>query len=343
MRYNNTERLGVIETDRIVTKYIGWIFREQPIIDVGLDAIIEQSIDGNPTGKFIALQIKSGAGNFHLSENKIVHYVSHIHYNYWLNLDIPIILVAHFPDTEKTFWQVINEHTFKKTKKKWKIEIPTYQEFNEKSKPKLTKILSNNYKTSFAFELYKGKIEPETLYDIIENMECISECTNSVMKIVDLIYELKDYTDNFNAKLNIFSSEGLSDKDFKVIASIKGFGRTLNQTSKRLENEIELYSQLFSEGFYAYEKAISINYLITNDKQKLESAKQSIETIPIGVDSALSGLDVMREGVFSLPKKYSVLKEARALLLDVLDLMSIELNESKQMAERMINSINNQK
>ena len=72
-------------------------------------------------------------------------------------------------------------------------------------------------------------------------MECISECTNSVMKIVDLIYELKDYTDNFNTKLNTFTSEGLSDKDFKVIASIKGFGRALNQTSKRLENEIELY------------------------------------------------------------------------------------------------------
>lgn len=42
MRYNFTERLGVIETDRIVTKTLGWIFREQPIVDVGLDPIIEQ-------------------------------------------------------------------------------------------------------------------------------------------------------------------------------------------------------------------------------------------------------------------------------------------------------------
>ncbi len=63
MRYNKTERLGVIETDRIVTKEIDWIFREQPIVDVGLDAIIEQSEDGNPTGKFLAVQIKSEYGN----------------------------------------------------------------------------------------------------------------------------------------------------------------------------------------------------------------------------------------------------------------------------------------
>ena len=70
MRYARTERLGVIETDRIITKEIGWIFRERPIVDVGLDAIIEQSEDGNPKGKFLAVQIKTGKGNFQVSEKK---------------------------------------------------------------------------------------------------------------------------------------------------------------------------------------------------------------------------------------------------------------------------------
>ena len=63
-RYNRTERSGVIETDRIVTNQFGWIFREQPIVDVGIDALIEQVEDGNPTGRFLAVQIKTGAGNF---------------------------------------------------------------------------------------------------------------------------------------------------------------------------------------------------------------------------------------------------------------------------------------
>ncbi|WP_185965592.1 DUF4365 domain-containing protein, partial [Flavobacterium zepuense] len=65
-RYSNIERLGVIETDRIITKELGWIFREQPITDVGLDAIIEQVENGEPLGKFIALQIKTGEGNFYI-------------------------------------------------------------------------------------------------------------------------------------------------------------------------------------------------------------------------------------------------------------------------------------
>ena len=63
-RYRKTERLGVVETDRIVTKYLGWIFREQPVVDVGIDALIEESEEGYPKGRFLAAQIKTGKGNF---------------------------------------------------------------------------------------------------------------------------------------------------------------------------------------------------------------------------------------------------------------------------------------
>ncbi len=83
-RYSPTETIGVHAVGYIVAKELGWIFREQPIVDVGVDAIIEQCEDGNPTGRFIAVQIKSGAGNFYISKNKnrITYDASHIHYNY---------------------------------------------------------------------------------------------------------------------------------------------------------------------------------------------------------------------------------------------------------------------
>ena len=47
MRYSSTERLGVIATETQVTENIGWIFREQPIADVGIDAILEQVENGD--------------------------------------------------------------------------------------------------------------------------------------------------------------------------------------------------------------------------------------------------------------------------------------------------------
>ena len=49
MRYNKLERIGVNAFEKAILD-IGWIFREQPIVDVGIDAIIEQSEDGEPKG-----------------------------------------------------------------------------------------------------------------------------------------------------------------------------------------------------------------------------------------------------------------------------------------------------
>lgn len=343
MRYDKTERLGVIESDRIITKEIGWIFREQPIIDVGLDAIIEQSEDGNPTGKFLAVQIKTGKGNFQVSEKKITYYVSNIHYNYWLNLDIPIILIAHFPESEKTYWQHIDESTLKKTKKHWKTEIPIYQELNAKSKNYLEDILSAKTTKSFVFELYKGKVDPDTIFDLVEDVNCIADSVVSVRKFVDLLLGLKDKTDSFNADLRKLSDRGLSDNNLEVKASIKGFARQINISSKSIESEIEIFSKLYSVGFYAFEKVILLQYLFTNDYKEFEEAKNSIRIIPSSIGEALKGISEMRTGVSKLPNKFSVLKEAKMLFLEVIDMIIIEYTDAKSIAEKIINGLENNK
>jgi len=342
-RYTNIERLGVIETDRIVTKYLGWIFREQPIVDVGLDALIEQSEEGDPKGRFLAAQIKTGAGNFYVSEKKLTYYVSHIHYNYWLNLEIPIILIAHIPETEKTYWQIISEETFKKAKRRWKIEIPKKQEFNEKSKSRLTQILSIKNQKNFVFDLYNGKIEPNNLFDFAENTECIGDSVKCVMNIVDSITDLRIKTDEFNKKLGDFNDKGLSDRDPQVKASIKGFGKDINICSKRLEREIELFSELYSEGFYAYEQVVLYHYLFTKDNENLYLALDSLQGIPNSVDEAIDGINVMRNGVSKLPNKYAVLKEAKKVFLEIIDLIINEFSESKKMANDIREKIENKK
>jgi hypothetical protein len=53
-RYDPAERLGVAEVGQIVQRDLGWIFREQPVADVGIDAHIEQVEEsGFPTGKLL--------------------------------------------------------------------------------------------------------------------------------------------------------------------------------------------------------------------------------------------------------------------------------------------------
>ena len=46
-RYSTTERIGVNAVEHIVLHELGWIFREQPIVDMGIDAHIERVDDGS--------------------------------------------------------------------------------------------------------------------------------------------------------------------------------------------------------------------------------------------------------------------------------------------------------
>ncbi|MHB8064874.1 MAG: DUF4365 domain-containing protein [Ruminiclostridium sp.] len=64
MKTIHTERIGVSHVASIVHEKMGWIFREQPIADYGIDAQIEIANHECPTGKLIALQIKSGESYF---------------------------------------------------------------------------------------------------------------------------------------------------------------------------------------------------------------------------------------------------------------------------------------
>lgn len=336
MRYTNTERLGVIEVDKIITKDIGWIFREQSVSDVGIDAIIEEVENNNPTGKLIAVQIKTGKGNFHLSEKKITYYTSIIHYNYWLSLNIPVLLIAHIPESEETYWIEINEKSLKKTKKKWKIEIPLSHKFNESSKNKLIKIISN-LRTE-QFELYKGNTENESIYDIAEKVECIAESTNSIMKIVDIIHELKGHTDSFNSKLIEFNERNLLINSPEVKARLKGFGRNLNLASNRLENEIKLFAATFSEGIISYQKTTGVFYSLVKNKNILDKFVESIKGLPESIINANSGIAIMRNGVYKLPKKIALLKDSRETLLEVIDTLTYELDIAKEMINKIIDS-----
>jgi hypothetical protein len=335
MRYNQTERLGVVETDLIVTKKLRWIFREQPIVDVGIDGLIEESDDQNPTGKFLSVQIKSGESHFHKSSDFIVYYVSNIHYHYWLNLDLPIILIAHFPEKEQTYWQQINKKNLKRTQKRWKIEIPLNQKFDENAKAKLTKLLYDRTNNHAVLELFKGRVSDETIYDIVEDTECIGDSADVIIKIGEIITELQYKTDSFNTKLRTYVEQEFSDKSPQVIAGIKGFSKDLNITSRRLEREIDLYTELYSQGFFAFEQMSIISYKISKRTEEFDFALSKLKGIPKSIDYALEGIKTMRIGIAKLPTKFSALKASRNLLLEVVDMILSEFSESKSMTEKI--------
>lgn len=132
-RYSETERIGVNAVETVVLNDLGWIFREQPIADMGIDAHIEL-VDEEPTGKLIGVQIKTGKGNFHETKDGYTYYGNDTHLNYWNNHSLPVILVAHIPETQETLWVLVNQHTATKTKAGWKIDIPKTATFGADSR-----------------------------------------------------------------------------------------------------------------------------------------------------------------------------------------------------------------
>ena len=337
-RYTNTERLGVIETDKIVTKNLQWIFREQSITDVGIDAMIEQVENGNPTGKFIALQIKSGEGNFHISEKKLTHYVSGVHYNYWLNLNVPSILIAHLPNKEETYWLEINEKNFSKTKKKWKLEIPINNKFDNRAKNKLKQIFLKSRKNNL-FNLYKGKTEPDAHYDFIEHVSCIAESVSSINKITENITELTQHINMFTDRFIDYSNAGLTDEQPEVLACIKSMGRVINVTSKRMENEIEIFSKLYSQGIYALEYILPFIYKKDKNSEVLKDSLKALLPLPQQINNTLKSMLGMREATSNLSGKYAVLKEAKDQYTEIIDILIDDLGAAKKMSENLISKI----
>lgn len=125
-----TERAGVFAVGGIINGF-GWVFREQPTDDYGIDAQAEIfDTGGSATGKLVALQIKSGRSAYFANEKPDgwTHYVDTKHAEYWLKHSLPVIVVLYDEIDGKAYWQQVTQATLEATPKNYKILVPRSQE-----------------------------------------------------------------------------------------------------------------------------------------------------------------------------------------------------------------------
>lgn len=126
-----TERLGVAALEYFFSER-GWLFREQTTHDYGIDAHVEIVVDGRPTGKLIALQIKSGASFFkEQSVGAVIFRTDEKHIAYWIGHSMPVVLVLFNPDSKQAYWQEVSRQTVESTGKLWKLEVPMVSMFDD--------------------------------------------------------------------------------------------------------------------------------------------------------------------------------------------------------------------
>lgn len=83
---------------------IGFVFRETPNADVGIDGQIEYVSNGEAPGRLAAAQIKSGASYLHERGTHWAFYPEPKHKIYWECFPLPVYLFLHNPQSGLTYY-----------------------------------------------------------------------------------------------------------------------------------------------------------------------------------------------------------------------------------------------
>ena len=136
---NSTERIGMYHCAQIA-ECNKWMFREQPINDVGIDAHMEFTDSSGKSKQLLGLQIKSGTSWFKEKKDNCIVFrdINERQYNYWTMNPLPCIVVLYNPDDGMCIWQKLTTETIERTSggagKGFFVKIPLSQIFlNESS------------------------------------------------------------------------------------------------------------------------------------------------------------------------------------------------------------------
>jgi hypothetical protein len=144
---HKTGRKGVRTALIGVEDSLGWIFREQPQDDYGIDAHIEVVATGDDLdtvpGQLIGAQIKGGETQGRRAKDRDGWYyystkLSSL--NYWLGHTLPVIVVVYDKHSDTSYWQVIRSDLVEYTKKGFKVFVPRSQPLNNRSRQGLVEV-----------------------------------------------------------------------------------------------------------------------------------------------------------------------------------------------------------
>lgn len=138
---NSTEQAGVHYCG-FIAEQNKWMFRVQPVDDIGIDAHMEFVSQTGKEKQLLAVQIKTGESYF--SEEKdgciIFRKMNERQYNYWTTNSLPCILVLYNPVDNRCIWQRLAAETIERpvngAGKGFVVKVPLSQVFLDESSNK---------------------------------------------------------------------------------------------------------------------------------------------------------------------------------------------------------------
>lgn len=219
---------------------LNWAFREQSILDYGIDATVEQRKENNPTGKFLSIQIKTGKSYVEPNANgDIDYYIKPVHLDYWLNYQMPVLMVLCDPDKKILYWkQVAKRNLIKTSEERYKLTILKSEILNSNSLQELEAIIDTYSPTnSFNEDIIGLSITEVCDYA----KELLSHCKDSVSRITQALVRHQNDTTKWKNSLEQLLSKiesGYIKSEDEKNQKIREIGRiyriALNVLTQRL-------------------------------------------------------------------------------------------------------------
>lgn len=133
----HTQQLGI---GLVIAKAarMGWICRDQPAEDNGVDAHLELRTEGKATGRLIAVQVKTGPSYFtEQTESHVIFRCNIEKRDYWVKHTLPVIIALVPIDDGPILWKLASSDAFESTGKDFKALIPKTQPFDNTAKTAL--------------------------------------------------------------------------------------------------------------------------------------------------------------------------------------------------------------
>lgn len=291
-RYTPTNDIGVAILNLKISKVLGWICRDITKSDVGIDATIEQVIDGNPTAKYISVQLKTGEGNIHINRNgNFDYYINKTHYDYWLSSNIPVILAYCNPDDETIYWELIKKRNIKRTKgnEGYKITISNTHLLNKDSLDELNAII-DTYQSEFELpDMDENDVsDVEFWNELLEN--CAEAISNSRLVLDQLDGKYKRHNEQM-AQFVEAHKDSVDKKiaDKHIAKHAKAFKIAIDMCKMQFKSHIPIISQTHIEAIRLAEHAMIDGYRMPFEINTLlrEELNKEIEAIK-GVKNILT-------------------------------------------------------
>lgn len=283
-RYIPTNDIGVAILNLRIPKDLGWICRDITKSDVGVDATIEQVIDGKPTAKYISVQLKTGEGNIHIDrDGNFIYYIDKTHYDYWLSSSIPVILAYCNPREEIIYWELLKKRNIRKSRgeEKYKIKIVNTHTLNATSLEELNSII-DTYQSEFELpDMDENDVsDVEFWNELLEN--CAEAISNSRLVLDQLDGKYKRHNEQM-AQFVEAHKDGVDKKiaDKHIAKHAKAFKIAIDMCKMQFKSHIPIIAQTHIEAIRLAEHAMINGYQMPFEINTLlqEELNKEIEAI----------------------------------------------------------------